>query len=128
MIASALLKAVLVCVSLASAGIAVADTLSSQYTYDANGLPFWLAAQGTAAIGSNTFSNVPVYYYTGGGFAGDFNSVTQHAWGTMNFSFPNCSQVDFDYNGATTDVAGGPGGQGSRSFKKIADINGLNCE
>jgi len=36
-IASALLKAVLVCVSLASAGIAVADTLSSQYTYDANG-------------------------------------------------------------------------------------------
>ena len=98
------------------------------YTYDANGLPFWLAAQGTAAIGSNTFSNVPVYYYTGGGFAGNFNGVTQHTWGTMNFSFPNCSQVDFDYNGATTDVAGGPGGQGSRSFKKIADINGLNCE
>ena len=98
------------------------------YTYDANGIPFWLAAQGTAAVGSNTFSNVPVYYYTGGGFAGNFNGVTQHTWGTMNFSFPNCSQVDFDYNGATTDVAGGPGGQGSRSFKKIADINGLNCE
>jgi hypothetical protein len=98
------------------------------YTYDANGIPFWLAIQGTATFGSNTFSNVPVYYYTGGGFAGNFNSVTQHNWGTMNISFPNCSQMDFDFNGAASDVAGGPAGSGSRSFHKLADINGLNCE
>ncbi|MET0232762.1 MAG: hypothetical protein ABW186_17660 [Rhodanobacteraceae bacterium] len=109
-------------------GDATRTLFAAWYTYDANGIPFWLAAQGTAAVGSNTFSNVPVYYYTGGGFAGDFNSVTQHAWGTMNFSFPNCSQMDFDFSGAASDVAGGPAGQGSRSFKKIADINGLNCE
>jgi len=109
-------------------GDATRTLFAAWYTYDANGIPFWLAAQGTAAVGSNTFSNVPVYYYTGGGFAGDFAGVTQHTWGTMNFSFPNCSQMDFDFNGAATEVAGGPGGQGSRSFKKLADINGLNCE
>ena len=98
------------------------------YTYDANGIPFWLAIQGTAPVGSNSFTNVPVYYYSGGGFAGNFNSVTQHNWGTMNIYFPNCSQMDFDFNGAATDIAGGPAGQGSRSFSKLADINGLNCE
>ena len=98
------------------------------YTYDTLGLPYWLVAQGTAPIGANVVANAPVYYYTGGGFAGNFTGVTQHVWGTMNFSFPHCSQVDFDFNGAATEVAGGPAGQGSRSFKKIADVNGLNCE
>jgi hypothetical protein len=109
-------------------GDATRTLFAAWYTYDANGIPFWLAAQGTAAVGSNAFSNVPVYYYTGGGFAGNFNSVTQHVWGTMNFYFPDCSHMDFDFNGAASDIAGGPTGQGSRSFLKVADINGLNCE
>jgi hypothetical protein len=109
-------------------GDATRTLFAAWYTYDANGIPFWLAIQGTASVNSNTFSNIPVYYYSGGGFAGDFNSVTQHNWGTMNISFPNCSQMDFDFNGAATDIAGGPAGQGSRSFHKLADINGLNCE
>jgi len=98
------------------------------YTYDDAGIPFWLSIQGVAAYGSNTFSNVPVYYYTGGGFAGNFSSVTQHNWGTMNFSFPDCSTMTFNYNGAATDVAGGPAGNGSRTFHRLADINALNCE
>jgi hypothetical protein len=109
-------------------GDATRTLFAAWYTYDDNGIPFWLAIQGTAAVGSNSFTNVPVYYYSGGGFAGNFNSVTQHNWGTMNIYFPNCSQMDFDFNGAATDIAGGPAGQGSRSFKKLADINGLNCE
>jgi hypothetical protein len=46
----------------------------------------------------------------------------------MNFYFPDCSHMDFDFNGAASDIAGGPTGQGSRSFLKVADINGLNCE
>ena len=98
------------------------------YTYDANGIPFWLSVQGVANYGSNTFSNVPVYYYTGGGFAGNFPSVTQHNWGTMNISFPDCTTMEFDFNGAADAVAGGPAGSGSRTFHRLADINGLNCE
>jgi len=109
-------------------GDASRTLFAAWYTYDANGIPFWLAIQGTAPVGSNSFTNVPVYYYSGGGFAGDFDSVTQHNWGTMNIYFPNCSQMDFDFNGAATEIAGGPAGQGSRSFHKLADINGLNCE
>ena len=98
------------------------------YTYDDNGIPFWLSIQGVAAYGSNTFSNVPVYYYTGGGFAGNFAGVTQNNWGTMNFSFPDCMTMNFDFSGAATGVAGGPAGSGSRTFTRLADINGLNCE
>jgi hypothetical protein len=98
------------------------------YTYDANGIPFWLAIQGVAAYGSKSFSNTPVYYYTDGGFAGDFTSVTQHTWGTMNISFPNCTTMEFDFNGTADAVAGGPGGSGSRTWHRLADINGLNCE
>jgi hypothetical protein len=109
-------------------GDATRTLFAAWYTYDANGIPFWLAIQGSAPVGSNSFTNVPVYYYSGGGFAGNFNSVTQHNWGTMNIYFPNCSQMDFDFSGAASDIAGGPAGQGSRSFKKLADINGLNCE
>ena len=98
------------------------------YTYDAIGIPFWLSVQGVAAYGSNAFSNTPVYYYTGGGFAGNFTSVTQHDWGTMNISFPDCTTMAFDYNGSADAVAGGPAGTGSRTFHRLADINGLNCE
>jgi hypothetical protein len=98
------------------------------YTYDDAGIPFWLSIQGVAAYGSNTFSNVPVYYYTGGGFAGNFSSVTQHVWGTMNFTFPDCTRMNFDFTGAASDVAGGPAGTGSRTFRRLADINALYCE
>jgi hypothetical protein len=98
------------------------------YTYDDAGIPFWLSIQGVAAYGSNTFSNVPVYYYTGGGFAGNFSGVTQNNWGTMNFSFSDCMTMNFDFDGAATGVAGGPAGSGSRTFTRLADINGLNCE
>lgn len=109
-------------------GDATRTLFAAWYTYDDNGIPFWLAIQGTAPVGSNAFTNVPVYYYSGGGFAGNFNGVTQHTWGTMNIYFPSCSQMDFDFDGAATDITGGPAGQGSRSFSKLADINGLNCE
>jgi hypothetical protein len=98
------------------------------YTYDDAGVPFWLSIQGVASYGSTSFSGTPVYYYTGGGFAGDFSGVTQHDWGTMDISFPDCRTMDFDFSGAASDVAGGPAGSGTREFQRLADINGLNCE
>jgi hypothetical protein len=98
------------------------------YTYDQNGLPFWIAAQGVAAYGSTTFANVPVYYYTGGGFAGNFTSVTSNNWGTMSFTFPSCGTVNITYSGQTDPSIGGPTGSGSRTFTRLADVNALNCE
>lgn len=98
------------------------------YTYDVNGLPFWLVAQGVMGLTANSVANVPVYYYTGGGFAGDFTGVDSHNWGTMNISFPDCMTMDFTFNGATDASIGGPSGSGSRTWHRLADINGLNCE
>jgi hypothetical protein len=98
------------------------------YTYDANGIPFWLIAQGVAPMGSNVFANVPVYYYDGGGFAGDFSGITTHDWGTMNIRFPSCAEMSFDYSGSADAIEGGPAGSGTRSWQRIADINGLTCE
>ena len=98
------------------------------YTYDQNGLPFWIVAQGVASYGATTFANVPVYYYTGGGFAGDFSSVTSNDWGTMSFTFPSCGTVNIAYSGQTDPAIAGPTGSGSRTFTRLADINALNCE
>lgn len=98
------------------------------YTYDGLGLPFWITAQGTFTVGANSV-NATGYYQTGGGFAGDFGSgTTQHTWGSVNFSFPNCYQMDFSYNGAASDVPSGPAGSGSRTWTRLADTNGLWCE
>jgi hypothetical protein len=99
------------------------------YTYDPNGIPFWLVAQGVLPIGANSVVNVPVYYYTGGGFAGDFGASTDsHVWGTMSFSFPDCGHMTFTFNGQTDATTNGPSGSGTRTWVRLADINGLWCE
>ena len=98
---------------------------ASWYTYDTVGLPYWLAAQGTMPVGANSIANAPVYYYTGGGFAGNFTGVTSNNWGTMSFSWANCNTLNFTYNG---NAPNGPSGNGSRTWTRLSDINGLNCE
>jgi hypothetical protein len=99
------------------------------YTFDANGLPFWLIAQGVVAPGATAAESVPVYYYTGGGFAGDFGAqADSHVWGTMDITFPHCNELDFSFDGQTDPQIGGPSGTGTRSWVRIANINGLSCE
>lgn len=98
------------------------------YTYDAYGLPFWLHIQGTVQPGDIKLDNVPVYYHTGGGFAGNFTSSVPNTWGTMSLSFPDCNTVKFSYNGNAAGVTGAPGGTGSRTWKHLTNINGLSCE
>jgi len=101
------------------------------YTYDPLGLPFWLVAQGNVQVGSNAMTGQPVYYFTDGGFAGDFGAIsTLHNWGTISMSWTNCNTLNFTYNGATDPavVAQGPSGSGTRTWQRISDINGLSCE
>ena len=101
---------------------------ASWYTYDPNGLPFWITAQGVFAIGAASV-DATGYYQTGGGFAGNFgSSTTQHIWGTLRFSFPNCSKMAFSYSGQTDAQTNGPGGNGSRTWTRVADNNGMSCE
>lgn len=99
------------------------------YTYDELGLPYWLVIQGTLPHFRTELNNVPVYYTSGGGFAGDFGSTVNLAtWGTMSVSFPDCMHMAFSFDGHTANGDGGPGGSGTRIWTRVADINGLTCE
>ncbi|MBO9661770.1 hypothetical protein [Dokdonella sp.] len=101
---------------------------ASWYTYDPLGMPFWLAAQGNFNPGDASVTT-NVTYQTDGGFAGDFlGTLKVHNWGTITFSFPNCDQMHFTYNGQTDAQTNGPGGVGTRDWRRIADVNGMNCE
>lgn len=104
------------------------------YTFDPLGLPFWLSAQVSFPIVNsnsqyiNSLQNVPTYYVTNGGFAGNFGAkATANNWGTMSFSFPDCNTITFTYNGNTGNVQG-PSGSGTRTWKRLANINSLACK
>lgn len=105
------------------------------YTFDPLGLPFWLSAQATFPIADpstgaliNALTNVPTYYVTNGGFAGNFGAkATVNNWGTMSFSFPDCNTIVFSYNGTTGSTAG-PTGSGTRTWHRLANINSIVCQ
>ena len=112
-------------------GGATRTVFAAWYTYDPLGLPFWLVAQGSVQVGSNAMTGQPVYYFTDGGFAGDFGATsTLHNWGTISMSWSDCNTLNFTFNGATDPsvVAQGPSGSGTRTWTRISDINGLSCE
>jgi len=99
------------------------------YTFDGLNLPFWLFAQGTVNIGANTTGSVDTYYATGGTFAGGAaGGATFTKWGTMNFSFPDCNHMTFTFNGQTDQATNGPQGSGTRTWLRIANVNGLVCD
>jgi hypothetical protein len=98
------------------------------YTFDKAGLPFWLYAQGTIAIGAITTGNVDTYYPTGGCFAGvSCGSATFNKWGTISFGFPNCDHMAFTFNG-NADGVNGPTGSGTRTWLRIANVNSIVCD
>jgi hypothetical protein len=98
------------------------------YTFNSQGLPFWITAQANFPIGATQLQGVPVYYMTNGGFAGNYTQSTRNDWGTMNVSFPDCQHIKFDYNGSTSAVQGGPGGTGTSVVwtRLIGDGGGIN--
>jgi hypothetical protein len=99
---------------------------SAWYTFDTNGLPFWLYSQGSIKIGDRTTGPVDTFYATNGGFAGNFNSATFTKWGTITFSFPDCNHMAFTYNG-NADAVQGPTGSGQRTWLRIANVNSIAC-
>lgn len=99
------------------------------YTYDPLGLPFWLIAGGPIQIGDRTANNLPTYYYTGGGFAGNFGTqANRKPWGTMSFQFPDCNHMKFSYSGGTDAQTNGPSGSGERTWIRLANVNSIVCQ
>jgi hypothetical protein len=98
------------------------------FTYDDSGVPFWLFGQSNGFAPGATTLNVPTYYFTGGAFAppSAHAPLSPISWGTVSLSFPNCETLSFNFNG-TAAAVNGPTGSGTRTFTRVADVNGLTC-
>ena len=97
------------------------------YTFDNTGLPFWLFGNVQFNIGATSISNMPVYYRTGGGFAGQFTpGVPQPSWGTICVQVSDGNHMTFSYNG--TGPSSGPTGSGTKTWQRIGSINSLACQ
>lgn len=99
------------------------------FTYDSHGVPYWLTGVGTFKVGDTSVVMETTYTFNGG-FAGAFGaSATANPWGKVTFSFPDCDSVRFTYKSYPTLVAiPAPGGEGTRNWKRVAQINGLTCK
>lgn len=98
------------------------------YTFDNTGLPFWLFGTATFNIGATSINSMPVYYRTGGGFAGNFTPpLPQPSWGTMSVNFPDCNHMVFSFNG-TGPSTGPSGSKQNVKWQRIGSINSLACQ
>ncbi|HST27428.1 MAG TPA: hypothetical protein VLK26_03565 [Rudaea sp.] len=98
------------------------------YTFDSSGTPYWLFGTGFFNAG-DTSAVVTLGYSYGGGFAGNFGaSATQKLWGTFNVQFPDCNTMQFSYQSTAGLPTGVPFGTGSKTWKRLTQMNGLTCQ
>jgi hypothetical protein len=98
------------------------------FTYDNQRLPFWLFGQSVFSIGA-TSTTAQTAYFKGGTFAPPSASpaVPPTIWGNVTFTFPDCAHMKIVFSGDASAV-GGPTGNGSATYVRIADVNGLVCQ
>ncbi|HEY7872700.1 MAG TPA: hypothetical protein VIC31_08285 [Rudaea sp.] len=98
------------------------------YTFDSTGVPYWLFGTGFFNAGDKT-ATVDLGYSYGGGFAGNFGpSATQKLWGTFNVQFADCNTMQFSYQSTAGLPAGVPTGNGTKSWTRLTQMNGLTCQ
>ncbi|MEZ5460502.1 hypothetical protein [Dokdonella sp.] len=96
--------------------------------YDPSGLPFWLTGQVDIVRGAKV-ATTPMAYVTGGGLGGDAGAADPPTiWGTATVSFPDCNHMNLSYASNPGLPAFVPQGSGSRSWIRLATLNGLPCE
>jgi len=98
------------------------------FTYDDAGAPFWLYGQTSLPNGARLIST-PIVYFSGGKFAAGAAApnVPHTNWGLATITFPDCGHMQVNYNGDASAVHG-PKGQGSITFVRVGDVNGLVCQ
>ena len=97
------------------------------YTFDSNGLPYWLFGMATFNPGDRSAA-VPMMNTSDGGFAGNFNQATTTEWGTMNVDFPDCSTMHFTFAANDGLADGVPTGSGDLDWQRLTQISGLTCQ
>jgi hypothetical protein len=98
------------------------------YTYDSTGTPYWLFGSGGFTAGDRSVNISQVAYEAGGSFAGTGSVATPAVWGSMTVNFPDCNTLHFTYQSAAGLPAGVPTGNGSRTWTRLTQINGLSCQ
>jgi hypothetical protein len=111
-----------------SAGQVVRPFVFDWYTFDANGIPFWIAGDGIVDPSNPLSVSAGTGYRTGGGFAGNFQSTVLNPWGTVTFQFIDCNTIKFTYQSNGDLPAGVPSGSGERTWTRLTNVNGLTCE
>lgn len=98
------------------------------YTFDSDGVPYWLFGTGIFNAGATSVPLQLAYSY-GGSFAGS-GAVAQapQLWGTFNVQFPDCNTMQFSYQSAAGLPTGVPTGQGSKTWTRLSQMNGLTCQ
>jgi hypothetical protein len=107
---------------------ATRELVFAWFTYDEQGLPFWLYGEGSLPIGATSVT-AQTAYFKGGTFAPATVSaaVPPTIWGTVTFTFPDCGHMKIVYNGDASAVHG-PKGNSTATFARVADVNGLVCQ
>ena len=98
------------------------------FTYDSERRPFWLFGTAPFVPGIRAIT-VPMTSYSGGGFAGDFGaSSTPLPWGNVSISFRDCNTLQVEYAARTGLPPPAPGGTGERTWVRLTNTNGLECD
>jgi hypothetical protein len=107
---------------------ATRELVFAWFTYNEQGLPFWLYGEGSLPIGATSVT-AQTAYFKGGTFAPATVSaaVPPTIWGTVTFTFPDCGHMKIVYNGDASAVHG-PKGNSTATFARVADVNGLVCQ
>lgn len=96
------------------------------FTYDTQGIPFWLIGQASVPEGTRTIQ-IPTQFFANGGFAGNFTNAQGFAWGTVTMSFPTCDRMTLQFtSGAVPN--GVPTGNGTRNWSRLLGADGFACE
>ncbi len=99
------------------------------FTFDNDGLPFWISGNATINASNPTSVTVPAVYLTNGGFAGDFGAnATANPWGTVTFEFPDCNHLTVTYASNGSQPSFVPTGSGTLNLQRLVSVNGLTCE
>jgi hypothetical protein len=97
------------------------------FTYDANKRAFWLFGQASVPYGQTQIT-AQTFYFSNGTFNGtSTGTLPASAVGFVTFKFPDCAHMSIAYN-IDASVISGPKGQGSATYARVADVNGLVCQ
>ena len=97
------------------------------FTFDANKRPFWLFGQALVPNGTTTISAQTVYYNNGTFGGSSTVGLPAVGVGVVTFRFPDCGHMNVAYN-IDASAFQGPKGQGSSTYLRVADVNGLVCQ